>query len=46
MGAAKGGRTAAEGFGVWWIDLAGMIVLPLAVAFVVVHGVLRKATKR
>ena len=47
MGSVKGGRPfSAREFGSRWIDLVGTIVLPVAVAFVVVHGVLRKGMKR
>ena len=47
LGAAKDGKPYIGGdFGSWWIDMAGMIVLPIALAFVVIHGALRKAVKR
>jgi Fe-S-cluster-containing dehydrogenase component len=47
LGTVKGGKTfSAREFGARWIDLVGTIVLPVAVAFVVVHGVLRKGMKR
>jgi Fe-S-cluster-containing dehydrogenase component len=46
-GAAKGGRPfSAREFGFKWIDLAGTILLPLAVVSVVAHAVLRKVVKR
>jgi hypothetical protein len=47
LGAVKGGRPlSAREFGFKWIDLAGTILLPLAVGFVAVHAVLRKVVKR
>ena len=47
LGAVKGGRPfSAREFGFKWIDLAGTILLPLAVVFVAVHAVLRKVVKR
>ena len=47
LGTVKGGRhVSALEFGSRWIDLVGTIVLPVAVAFVVVHGVLRRVAKR
>jgi ferredoxin len=47
LGAAKGGRPfSAREFGLKWIDLAGAILLPLAVVSVVAHAVLRKVVKR
>lgn len=46
-GAVKGGRPlSAREFGFKWIDLAGTILLPLAVVSVVAHAVLRKVVKR
>lgn len=46
-GSAKGGRPfSAREFGFKWIDLAGTILLPLAVVSVVAHAVLRKVVKR
>jgi Fe-S-cluster-containing dehydrogenase component len=47
LGSERGGRrVSAREFGARWVDLVGTIVLPVAVAFVVVHGVLRKVVKR
>jgi len=47
LGSVQGGRHAsAREFGSRWIDVIGTIALPVAVAFVVVHGVLRKGMKR
>jgi hypothetical protein len=47
LGTVKGGKPfSAREFGARWIDLAGTILLPVAVAFVVVHGVLRKGMKK
>jgi Fe-S-cluster-containing dehydrogenase component len=47
LGTVRGGRPfSAREFGTKWIDLVGTIVLPVAVALVVVHGVLRKGMKR
>ena len=47
LGTVKGGKNfSAREFGARWIDLVGTIVLPVAVAFVVVHGALRKGMKR
>ena len=46
-GALKGGRPlSAREFGFRWIDLAGTILVPLAVVGVVAHAVLRKIGKR
>jgi len=46
-GALKGGRPlSAREFGFKWIDLAGTILVPLAVVGVVAHAVLRKVVKR
>jgi Fe-S-cluster-containing dehydrogenase component len=45
--AMKGGRPfSVREFGFKWIDLIGAILLPLALVFVVVHAVVRKAVKR
>ena len=42
-GAAKGGRPlSAREFGFKWIDLAGTILVPLALIFAGVHAVVRK----
>jgi hypothetical protein len=47
LGAAKGSRPfSAREFGFKWIDLAGTILLPLAVVSVAAHAVLRKVVKR
>jgi Fe-S-cluster-containing dehydrogenase component len=47
LGAVKGGRPfSAREFGFKWIDLAGTLLLPLALVFVVVHAVLRNVVKR
>ena len=47
LGSVKGGRpSSARGFGFKWIDLAGTILLPLAVVFVAGHAVLRRVVKR
>jgi len=47
QGWVKGGRPlSAREFGFKWIDLAGSILLPLAVVSVVAHAVLRKVVKR
>ena len=47
LGAVKGGRPlSALELGLKWIDLAGTILLPLALVSVVVHAVLRKVVKR
>jgi ferredoxin len=47
LGSERGGRrVSAREFGARWVDLVGTIALPVAVAFVVVHGVLRKVVKR
>lgn len=47
LGAVKGGRPfSVREFGFKWIDLAGTVLLPLAVLFVAVHAVLRKVVKR
>jgi Fe-S-cluster-containing dehydrogenase component len=47
MNAAKGGRSfSAREFGFKWIDVAGSMLLPLGLAFVAVHAVLRKVTKK
>jgi Fe-S-cluster-containing dehydrogenase component len=47
LGTMRGARpSSAREFGARWIDLAGTILLPVAVAFVVVHGVLRKGMKK
>jgi Fe-S-cluster-containing dehydrogenase component len=46
LAAAKEGRPfSAQEFGFKWIDLIGTLLLPVAVVFAVIHGVLRKATK-
>lgn len=46
-GAAKGGGPlSARASGFQWIDLAGTILLPLAVVSVVAHAVLRKVLNR
>jgi ferredoxin len=46
-GAVKGGRPlAAREFGFRWIDLAGTVLVPLAVVGVVAHAVLRKVVNR
>ena len=46
-GALKEGRPpSAREFGFRWIDLAGTILVPLAVVGVVAHAVLRKVAKR
>jgi Fe-S-cluster-containing dehydrogenase component len=46
-GALKGGRPlSAREFGFRWIDLAGTLLVPLAVVGVVAHAVLRKVVKR
>ncbi len=45
--AVKGGRPgSSEGTGFKWIDMAGAVLVPLAVASVLVHAVARKVTKR
>jgi hypothetical protein len=45
-GSVKGGRPpSAREFGFRWIDLAGSILVPLAVVGVVAHAVLRKVVK-
>ncbi len=45
--AVKGGRPfSAREFGFRWIDLAGTILLPLAVVCVIVHAGLRAVVKR
>jgi Fe-S-cluster-containing dehydrogenase component len=45
--ALRGGRPASlEGIGFKWIDMAGAVLVPLAVGFVLVHAVLRRVTKR
>ena len=47
VGAVKGSRpVAVREFGFKWIDLAGTLLLPLALVFVVVHAVLRNVVKR
>jgi len=46
-GAVKGGRPlSAREFGFRWIDLAGSVLVPLAVVGVVAHAVLRKVVNR
>jgi Fe-S-cluster-containing dehydrogenase component len=46
-GAVMGGRPlAAREFGWGWLDLAGSILVPLAVVGVAAHAVLRKVVKR
>ena len=46
-GVVKEGRLFfVREFGFKWIDLAGTILLPLAVVSVVAHAVLRKVVKR
>ncbi len=46
-GALRGGRSAvADGIGFKWIDMAGAILVPLAIGSVLVHAVLRKVVKR
>ena len=43
----KGGRpVSSDGIGFRWIDMAGAILVPLAIGFVLVHAVLRKVIKR
>ena len=47
LGAVKGGRPfSAREFGFKWIDVAGTILLPLALVFVAVHAVVRRVVKR
>ena len=47
QGALKGDRPlSAREFGFRWIDLAGSLLVPLAVVGVVAHAVLRKVVKR
>ena len=47
LGSMQAGRPLSiREFGFKWIDLAGTIVLPLAVGFVALHAVLRKVTKK
>jgi len=47
LGSVKEGRpSSARVFGFRWIDLAGAILLPLALVFVAGHTVLRKVVKR
>lgn len=46
-GAFGGGRSASSGgIGFKWIDMAGAVLVPLAIGSVLVHAVLRKVTKR
>jgi hypothetical protein len=46
-GAFGGGRPVATGgIGFKWIDMAGAILVPLAIGSVLVHAVLRKVVKR
>lgn len=42
----RGGRSASGGIGFKWIDLAGAVLVPLAVGSILVHAVLRKVRKR
>jgi Fe-S-cluster-containing dehydrogenase component len=47
LGTSRGGRPlSAREFGSRWIDVIGTIAVPVVLAVVVVHGVLRKAVKR
>jgi len=42
----EGRPLSVRGLGFGWGDVVGTILLPLALAFVVVHAVVRKAVKR
>jgi len=47
LGAVKGGRpVAVREFGFRWVDMIGTILLPVALVFVGVHAVVRKARNR
>jgi len=47
MGTLRGGRPfSAREFGSRWVDVIGTIAVPVVLAAVVIHGVLRKAVKR
>jgi hypothetical protein len=47
MGASRGGRPVSAGeFGFRWIDIAGSILLPVGLAFVAIHAVVQKVTKK
>ncbi len=47
VGARKGPRSvSARDFGFRWIDLAGTVLVPLALVSVVAHALLRKTVKR
>jgi hypothetical protein len=45
-GAVKGRPLSAREFGFRWIDLAGSVLVPLAVVGVVAHALLRKVVNR
>jgi Fe-S-cluster-containing dehydrogenase component len=47
FGSSRKGRPASAGeFGFRWTDLAGSILLPVGIAFVAVHAIVRKVTKK
>lgn len=40
------GSDASGGIGFRWVDMAGMLLVPLAIGSVLVHAIVRKVTKR
>jgi len=39
-------RTASQGLGLKWIDVAGSLLVPVGLAFVAIHAALRRMTKK
>jgi len=46
LGSGKGGGRPVGGIGFKWIDMAGVIIVPLTIGAVAIHALLRKLLKK